>query len=144
MQILLLALLVLGGVALLAGWWLDRRARHRRAATGEADDTATVVQPARPEGCCGQHEVCEKESLLAAVQREVEYFDDEELDAYRGRSSDAYSPDEADAFREVLYTMRQQEVPGWVRSLTLRGINLPDELKDEVILLVGSLRGIEV
>ena len=30
--------------------------------------------------CCGQHEVCEKESLLAAVSKKIEYYDDEELD----------------------------------------------------------------
>ena len=30
----------------------------------------------RPEGCCGQHEVCEKESLLAAVSQDIVYYDD--------------------------------------------------------------------
>ena len=34
--------------------------------------------------CCGMHEVCEKESLLAAVSKEVEYYEDEELDRFRG------------------------------------------------------------
>ena len=33
---------------------------------------------------CGQHEICEKESLLAAVSKKVEYYDDEELDRFRG------------------------------------------------------------
>ena len=30
--------------------------------------------------CCGQHEVCERDSLLAAVSKKIEYYDDEELD----------------------------------------------------------------
>ena len=36
--------------------------------------------------------------------------------------------------------MREDDVPGWVRSLELRGISLPDALKPEVILLVEELR----
>ena len=35
-------------------------------------------------------------------------------------------------FRDVLYTTLDVEVAGWVRSLQLRGIELPDDLKDEV------------
>lgn len=90
--------------------------------------------------CCGQHEVCEKESLLAAVSKEIEYYEDEELDRFRGRAGDAYLPDEIDEFREVLYTMREDEVAGWVRSLQLRQLELPDDLKDEVCMIVGELR----
>lgn len=141
MTILLLALVFLGLAALIAGWWGNRRRSKRESLREMEEDAPPAPVTERPEGCCGQHAVCEKDSLLAAVQREIEYFDDEELDAFRGRPSDNYTPDEAEAFREVLYTMRQDEVAGWVRSLTLRGVNLPDELKDEVILLVGSLRG---
>ncbi|MBQ8455161.1 MAG: phospholipase [Bacteroidaceae bacterium] len=85
--------------------------------------------------CCGLHEVCEKESLRAALE-DVEYYEDEELDRFRGRTS--YSEEEVEEFREVLYTMRIDEVPGWVHSLELRRVNLPDELKDEVLLIVGE------
>ena len=90
--------------------------------------------------CCGQHEVCEKESLLAAVSKEIEYYEDEELDRFRGRAGDAYLPDEIEEFREVLYTMREDEVAGWMRSLQLRDVVLPDDLKDEVCMIVGELR----
>lgn len=85
--------------------------------------------------CCGLHEVCEKESLLAL--EDVEYYEDEELDRFRGRTT--YSDEEIEEFREVLYTMRTDEVAGWLHSLELRRVNLPDELKDEVLLLVGEL-----
>lgn len=90
--------------------------------------------------CCGQHEVCEKESLLAALSKEIEYYEDEELDRFRGRGGDAYSPDEIEEFREVLYTMREDEVAGWVRSLQLRAVELPDSVKEEVLMIVGELR----
>ncbi|MDE6634929.1 MAG: phospholipase, partial [Bacteroidaceae bacterium] len=86
------------------------------------------------------HEVCEKESLLAAVSKQIEYYNDEELDRHCGRSSDAYSAEEAEEFREILYTMREEEVAGWVRSLQLRGVELPDEVRDEVLMIVNDRR----
>ena len=42
--------------------------------------------------------------------------------------------------RRILYTMREDEVAGWVRSLQLRQVELPDELKDEVFLIIGERR----
>ena len=84
----------------------------------------------------------ERDSLLAAVAagRKAEYYDDEELDAYRGTPSDAYAEPVVEEFREVLYTLRQDEVPGWIRSLQLRDIALPDALKAETLLIVEELR----
>ncbi len=91
-------------------------------------------------GCCGQHEVCERDSLLAGVSPEIEYYEDEELDAYRGRAGSDYTAEETEEFRYVLYTMREDEVAGWVRSLQLRGVELPDGLRDEVIMIVEGQR----
>ena len=48
-------------------------------------------------------------------------------------AADSYTDEEVEEFSEVLYTMQPEEVAGWNRSLILRGINLPDPLKDEVI-----------
>lgn len=128
---ILIALLLLGGVAAIAGWW-----RYRRLPEEEP-----VLNPVDME-CCGQHEVCEKESLLAAISKQVEYYNDEELDRFRGVPSDGFSVDETEEFREILYTMRNDEVAGWVRSLQLRGVSLPDGIKDEVLLIVGERRGL--
>ena len=75
---------------------------------------------------------------MEAATRDIEYFDDEELDAYRGRPSDQYTDDEADQFRDVLLTMRPEEVPAWGRSLRLREVNLPDQVKDDFALLATS------
>ena len=66
--------------------------------------------------------------------------DDEELDTFIGRAPEDYTPEEADKFRDVFYTMQDTDVAGWVRSLQLRGISLPDEIKDEVFLVVGERR----
>ena len=101
--------------------------------------TPPPLHPADME-CCGQHEVCEKVSLLAALSKQVEYYDDEELDRFRRRRGDEYSEAEADEFRDILYSMRSDEVAGWVRSLQLRQVVLPDEIKDEVFMIVGERR----
>ena len=86
--------------------------------------------------CTGTNEKCEQTCMMEAATRPVEYFDDEELDRFKGRPSDQFSDEEAEAFREVLYTMRQNEVRDWTRSLTLRGIELPDQVKDEAFMMM--------
>ena len=135
MTALLLLLLALGIVAALIGtalqWW---HSVHNPGST-----TEPVIRQ-RSSDCCGQHEVCEKESLLAAVSKEVVYYDDEELDRFAGRRADNYDREETDEFEEILTTLRSEDVAGWVRSLQLRGIELPKALRDEVILIVGERR----
>lgn len=81
---------------------------------------------------------CLEDRVMEDAVKEAEYFDDEELDAYRGRRSDSYTDKEAGEFAEVLYTMRPDEVKDWSRSLSRRGISLPDQIKDEVIMLIES------
>jgi hypothetical protein len=137
MWILIISLLVLALFALLLGILRNRKLR-RKVAEGELDELP-AARLADME-CCGQHEVCEKESLLAAVSKQIEYYDDEELDRYRGLSSDNYTNEQIEEFRDVFYTMQETDVAGWVRSLQLRGVELPDELKDEVFLIVGERR----
>ena len=83
--------------------------------------------------CNGENSQCEQECMMEAATKEIEYYDDEELDTFKGRLSDDYTDEEVEQFSEVLYTMKPEEVAGWNRSLILRGINLPNQLKDEVI-----------
>ena len=135
---LILSLILLAIVAALLGWLRNRRL-HRQLERGEISQLPTLQQVEDME-CCGQHEVCERDSLLAAVSKEIGYFDDEELDRFRGRSSSDYDEDETDEFREILYSMREAEVAAWVRSLQLRAVELPDALKPEVLLIVGERR----
>ncbi len=137
MWILIVSLVVLGVVAAIAGIARNRRLQAK-VNSGELE-AMPEVNVADME-CCGQHEVCEKESLLAAVSKRIEYYDDEELDRYKGVAADAYSAEQEEEFRDVFYTMQEEDVAGWVRSLQLRGIALPDSLKDEVFLVVGELR----
>ena len=77
---------------------------------------------------------------MAAVSRQIEYYDDEELDRFKGRPSTDYEEAEIEEFREILYSLQETDVAGWSRSLQLRGIDLPDELKDELFLIIGERR----
>jgi len=118
------------------------RTDEQQSSPEETTHVETVAQeaPEEAEECCGQHETCEKDSLLAAVSKDVEYYEDEELDRFRTRRSDEYTAEEVEEFQEILYTMRNDEVAGWVRSLQLRHIELPDPIKDEVFLIIGERR----
>ncbi len=78
------------------------------------------------------------EKIMAKATEEPEYFDDEELDNFKGREADDYSADETSLFANVLYTMRQNEVADWLISLEKRGINLPVELRDEALMLIDN------
>ena len=136
---LIVGLVLLGGVAFVAGYLREKNLK-RKLDRGEIVTLPSIKQVQDME-CCGQHETCEKDSLLAAVSKQIEYYNDEELDRFRGRGSEAYSSDEIEEFREILYTMLDDEVAGWVRSLQLRAVELPDDLKDEVFMIVGERRG---
>lgn len=126
MLILLLSLIALGIVAAVVTLLSNKKG-------GEEP----IVQP--PVGNCatcnGQDPRCEQECMMEASTKPLEYFDDEELDAYRGRPSDSYTDEETAQFAEVLETLRSEEVKAWNRSLILRGINMPDGIKDEFIAL---------
>jgi len=86
--------------------------------------------------CSGSSAKCEQECVMEAATHPIEYFDDEELDRFKGKDSSAYTEEEIEEFAEVFHTMYQTEVKDWCRSLTLRGISLPDQLKDEAFMLM--------
>ena len=102
--------------------------------------TTEVVEVAAPieeeEECCGEHEVCEKGKIKRALRTDIEYFDDEELDRFKGVAPDEYDDDAVEEFREVLYTMYPSEIEDWLKSLELREVALPDALKDELFMLL--------
>ena len=121
MLILILSLVVLGCFAALLGL-----ISHKKTGSGSCST------------CNGDDEHCIHDCILEAAVKEVEYFDDENLDAFIGRESDSYTEKEIEQFREILYTMNQKEVADWNRSLTIRGINIPNDLKDEMIMMIEN------
>ena len=98
------------------------------------------AQPSeRPEGCCGEHLVCERETLLQ-TNAEIVYYDDEELDALADTDPADYTAAQHAQLRDVFETLKEADVPGWCRSLQLRRIQLPDDIKDEALMIVRERR----
>lgn len=121
--IILAALIAVGAICYLA---------YRR------DPDPRVNEP--EQACCGMHITCEKDSLLSSVSDTIEYYDDEELDRFRERGADDYTATEIEEFRDVLLTLRPEEIAGWGRSIQLRGITLPTEVREELLMIVGEAR----
>ena len=137
MWFIVIGIIVFGILAAIAGHLRNKKLQGML----ERGEIKEIPEPKEiSEGCCGQHETCEKDSLLAAVSKKIEYYEDEDLDRFIGTAADAYSENEVEEFREVLYTLQEVEVAGWIRSLLLRGIELPDALKDEAFLILGERR----
>ncbi|VBB46917.1 conserved hypothetical protein [uncultured Paludibacter sp.] len=106
----------------------------RRKETGSPD----IIINEDPE-CCGAHEVCDKDTLLSASAK-PEYFDDEELDVFAGISSEKYSEEQVNAISEVFYSLPEDNVAAWLRSLQLRNIQLPNLIKEQALMVVGERR----
>lgn len=116
-----------------------------RKETNESKNTAeqtidiATEQRSEDEGCCGEHLVCERETLLQ-TNAQVEYFDDEELDSLAGIAAEDYTPEQYQMLREVFETLKASDVPGWVRSIQLRNIQLPLDIREEALLIVVERR----
>lgn len=140
------ALIILGALVGVGAilWLLDRHTPPRQpietqpAAPSESDNSAD--KDPEPEVCCGMHITCEKDSLLASVSAEITYFEDEELDRFRGRPADEYTDAEIEEFRDVLLTLIPTDIAPWARSLQLRGITLPAPVKEELLFIVAEAR----
>ena len=131
--LILLGLLVVVGLAL---YLLDRRNSHHQE-TVSADSTKSST------GCadtsCVLRETCPSEQLLKGVcEEKIVYFDDEELDSFKGRAPESYTDEELEQFRDVIYTLRHDEIMPWYQSISRRGIKLPSELYREVVALASE------
>jgi hypothetical protein len=109
-----------------------------------ANRKSANVTPAEPvtipdAECCGAHEVCEADSLMNYNDK-AEYFDDEELDKFAGKTPSEYSRSDTSQFQQILYTLRENEVAGWLRSLQIRNIELPLDVREEALMIVSERR----
>ena len=122
--------------------------RERRKASKLAN-TESVPEPtpsaysvsSRPEGCCGEHLVCEKETLLI-TKPEIVYYDDEELDVLSGIDPSSFTPEQHDMLSEVFVSLHEEDVAGWCRSLQMRGIELPQDIREQALLIVKERRNL--
>ena len=145
-SILPLLLFVALGIVILIIF--EVRARKQQRANSEPSErpiTNSEASNSREEasdpddGCCGEHLVCERETLLQTNSK-VEYYDDEELDALSGIPAEDYTEEQYQMIREVFNTLQAKDVPGWVRSIQLRNIQLPLDIREEALLIVVERR----
>ena len=134
MLILIAILLGVFILAMIAGTIHNRRI-NRQIANGELSEEPDIVIKNEECDACNTtpgSEGCELDCVLQKANTESVYYDDEE------RSSDSYTEEEIEEFSEIMYTCREEEVPAWNRSLELRGIQFPDQLKDELYMLINE------
>ncbi|MBQ6279345.1 MAG: hypothetical protein IJK68_06455 [Muribaculaceae bacterium] len=100
-----------------------------------AQEPVAQQQEECSDDCCGTHDVCPSEMMLKHINEPVAYYEDEELDNFKGRDASSYSDDELELWRDVLYTLKHDELLSWERSIKKRGISMPDVIKEELISL---------
>ncbi len=115
---------------------------HDRLTRRPDDPENEIVRPEPTDACssecCSTNDVCPSEMMLKHMNDPITYYEDEELDAFKGRAADGYSDDELEQWRDVLYTLRHDELLGWERSVKKRGITIPDVIKEELINLYNG------
>ena len=131
--LIMLAALVLVGTVL---WLHDRFTRRRDAQAGVMPDPVVEPDQTCSDDCCGTHDVCPSEQLLRGELCDITYYDDQELDNFRGRTADDYTDDELEQWRDVLYTLQPADRLGWERSIKRRGIVMPRAIRDELLMLL--------
>ena len=129
----ILGVFLLFGVLLALGTWISNKfSKKNNESESEEEDKLQI-----PSDCCGAHEVCEFEEMLQNPQ-EIIYFEDEELDRFRGISANAYTDVQIDEFRDVLYTLKDDEIRIWLLSIERRQLQLPAILRQEALMMVAE------
>lgn len=126
----LITLLIL---AVAVGLLIRRLVHMIRQNGGEAPDAAVSAECGG--GCLSCSVGCTTPidtSLTGKRRPMILYYEDEELDRFRGRAADLYTEMETQEFRHVLRTLQDADVPGWVTSIHRRGIHFPAGVADEV------------
>lgn len=92
-----------------------------------------------PSDCCGEHLVCERESLLN-TDNKIIYYDDEELDELKNIEPQEYTEEQIKLFEEVFYSLKDTDVAGWAKSLQLRNIYLPEDIREQALMIIREQR----
>ncbi|MDR0371027.1 MAG: phospholipase [Prevotellaceae bacterium] len=94
-------------------------------------------------GCCGAHAVCERETLLNNSSKIV-YYDDEELDEMANTNPAFFTVEQIRLLEDVFYTLKESDVAGWLKSLQLRNILLPENIKEEALMIIRERRAVHL
>lgn len=128
-------------LALAAAYLVWRLVRMIRRNGGEAPDAASAADCAR--GCATCATGCATPITTIPQKRRplILYYEDEELDRFRGRPANLYTEMETQEFREVLDTLDDADVSGWITSIHRRGIHFPEGVAEEVTHRLSRVAG---
>ena len=73
-------------------------------------------------------------------QLSIIYFADEELDEFKDRDAESYTSEEIEMFEEVFFTLRENELVDWLKSLQLRHVPLPPAIKEQALMIIAERR----
>lgn len=124
--------IIVGLFAIIGIFILVKVNRNEKETSPAKEEVSTPVSD-----CCGAHEVCDFD-IIKADETRIEYYDDEELDEFKNKSEKEYTSSQIDQFREVLYTLKTQEIRYWLLSIERRKINLPSILMSEARNLMAE------
>lgn len=125
------------GIIILFGIFLYLNARPKRNAKSEPVPEPIEEPRQIASDCCGAHEICEFDES-DFNEEIITYFDDEELDELRNVRESELTAKQIDDLREVLYTLRTEEISKWLVSIGRRHIHLPDFLQQEARQLMAE------
>ena len=124
MLYLILALIIAGAITALLTWVFSR-----------GKEESPIIQP--PAGDCGScdgnDERCEMECMMEAATQAIEYYEDEELDDFRGRASDSYTEQAhcQDIYKPAVTSVKEENEShclqdsrhkSWIFSITLENL----------------------
>lgn len=128
MLILLLTLLTVGLIIFVFTFFL------RKNKNVEPD---VFIEPVGD--CCGAHTVCDQDTLLSSSNIIV-YYDDEELDEMANILPSNFTNEQLKLLSDVFFSLKESDTAGWLRSLQMRNIQLPTELREQALLIVSERR----
>ena len=111
---------------------------NERKKKNSMTEVASPKEPVVDGECCGTHLFCEKLETLRDGAK-IEYYDDEELDGLQGIPPTQYTPQQHQLFREIYETLQPNDIRGWVRSLQLRNVELPQDIREEIVLIISEM-----
>jgi hypothetical protein len=126
---ILIIILVSFGLILMITTYLNRRNKTEE----------TEIKVNNDGECCGAHSVCDRDTLLNSGTT-VEYFDDEELDTLAHIPASELTPEQINQLSEIFFTLNEKDVAPWLRSLQIRNIQLPIEIREQALLIVSERR----
>lgn len=127
----IITIIIIGVILYFFSRW---KAKEDAQPATEVKEEAPVIAA----DCCGAHEVCDfdetdfNEDLIL-------YFEDEDLDKLRNVKESDLTAEQIDELREVLYTLKPNEIGKWLVSLGRRHIHLPAILQQEARQLIAEM-----